>query len=63
MLPFLIEMQVQLNCKGKSKHFLHFIPDPDYLAFLESLNEKAEPLPSAEVHLEEIEAKKLEKGN
>ena len=32
--------------------------DPDYKAFLESLNQDEEPPPSVEAHLEEIEAKK-----
>ena len=32
--------------------------DPDYKAFLESLNKDEEPPPSVEAHLEEIEAKK-----
>lgn len=32
--------------------------DPDYLAFVESLNKAEEPPPSIEAHLEEIEAKK-----
>ena len=32
--------------------------DPDYLAFVESLNKAEEPPPSIETHLEEIEAKK-----
>jgi len=40
--------------------FLSFISllDPDYLAFVESLNKAEEPPPSIETHLEEIEAKK-----
>lgn len=32
--------------------------DPEYLAFVESLNKAEEPPPSIEAHLEEIEAKK-----
>lgn len=32
--------------------------DPDYLAFIESLNKAEEAPPSIEAHLEEIEAKK-----
>ena len=34
------------------------VTDADYEAFLETLNKEVEPLPSAEVHLEEIEARK-----
>jgi peptidase E len=48
---------------SKSKPF--FIPtansvlsDKDYVAFLESLDEEIEPLPSIEAHLEEIESRK-----
>ena len=45
-----------------SCHFISFFDlsllDPDYLAFLESLNKDEEPPPSIEAHLEEIEAKK-----
>ena len=42
-------------------NFLSFFissSDPDYKAFLESLNKDEEPPPSVEAHLEEIEAKK-----
>ena len=38
--------------------FLISLLDPDYLAFVESLNKAEEPPPSIEAHLEEIEAKK-----
>ena len=45
-------------------NFLSFFissSDPDYKAFLESLNKDEEPPPSVEAHLEEIEAKKCNK--
>ena len=35
-----------------------FTTDADYEAFLQTLNKEVEPLPSAEAHLEEIEARK-----
>ena len=38
--------------------------DSDYLSFLENLNQEVEPLPSAEVYLEQLEANKQSmKGN
>lgn len=39
------------------------LEDPDYLAFVETLNQTEEPPPSIEMHLEEIEAKKSSSGN
>lgn len=41
--------------------FISSSSDPDYKAFLESLNKDEEPPPSVEAHLEEIEAKKCNK--
>ena len=37
---------------------MYWFLDPDYLAFVETLNQTEEPPPSIEMHLEEIEAKK-----
>ena len=37
---------------------MYWFLDPDYLAFVETLNQTEEPPPTIEMHLEEIEAKK-----
>ena len=52
-------LSVYLTCDyliSYAKIFLML--DPDYLAFIESLNKAEEAPPSIEAHLEEIEAKK-----